>query len=126
MKLSIDSTSASFSINRSVNAAITSSLRSIPPFRLLGDLDLDLTFGDDDKTVADIFRLQTMMLHRCGDALIHGVAVIFEIDQHHPERSVRNSVVQQLSATGHRQCLDNAFAALAGTASRSGTTNLPA
>jgi hypothetical protein len=86
--------------------------------KLLGDLDLDFTLGQDEQSVADIFFLQLVMLHRRRDALIHGIALVLQIDEHDPERMRRYRVVGQLPAARHRQRLDDGVAALAGAARR--------
>src|SRR5262249_39377378 len=91
---------------------------------LLRYFDLDLALGDDDQAVADFGRRQPVLAHDRCDALVHGVAGVFEVDQDDAQWGGHER--PQRTAAGHGQRLDNRQRALAGAAHRSRAGDLAA
>src|SRR5262249_36137495 len=83
--------------------------------QLLGNFQLEFTSGDDEETIADVCFRQSMMLHGGGDARVHGVAVVLEVDEGHAQ-GTRHVDAEQWLARRLRQCLDDGDTALAGSA----------
>ena len=106
MKLSIESTSAFWSCISFTSAADDRPIaHHIPAAGDPRHLDLDFALGLDDQPVADIGRGEPVVPHDRGDALVHGVAGVLEIDQDHPQRAAAPALPKQRLAAGHGQGL---------------------